>query len=177
LRLVISVTVAVRIDDAPLRHLSSLASKYDNYRSTSGFASFAEGSLLSWRSRRQSLLATSSTESEYYAASVAAKEAAHLRGLLTSVTGGCDRPVLHVDNKSTLSVASDAANQFASKHFDVRAHYLREQARDGALELVHVPTNLNWADGMTKSLAAPAFTAFANALGVHDRLASRSRSS
>ena len=72
---------------------------------------------------------------------------------------------------------ANAANQFASKHFDVRAHYLREQARDGALELVHVPTNLNWADGMTKSLAAPAFTAFANALGVHDRLASRSRSS
>ena len=68
----------------------------------------------------------------------------------------------------------DAANQFASKHFDVRAHYLREQARDGALELAYVPTTLNWADGMTKSLAAPAFTAFAHALGVHARPASRS---
>ena len=73
-----------------------------------------------------------------------------------------------------ISVASDAANQFASKHFDVRAHYLREQARDGALELAYVPTTLNWADGMTKSLAAPAFTAFAHALGVHARPASRS---
>ena len=93
------------------------------------------------------------------------------------VTGGCDRPVLHVDNKSTISVATDAANQFASKHFDVRAHYLREQARDGALELAYVPTTLNWADGMTKSLAAPAFTAFAHALGVHARPASRSRPS
>ena len=108
---------------------------------------------------------------------VAAKEAAHLRGLLTSVTGGCDRPVLHVDNKSTLSVAADAANQFASKHFDVRAHYLREQARDGALELTYVPTNRNWGDGMRKSLAAPAFTAFAHALGVHDRPAARTSSS
>ena len=70
------------------------------------------------------------------------------------------------------------ANQFASKHFDVRAHYLREQARDGALELTYVPTaNRNWGDGMTKSLAAPAFTAFAHALGVHDRPAARTSSS
>ena len=48
-----------------------------------------------------------------------------------------------------------------------------EQARDGALELTYVPTNRNWGDGMTKSLAAPAFTAFAHALGVHDRPATR----
>ena len=49
--------------------------------------------------------------------------------------------------------------------------------RDGALELTYVPTNRNWGDGMTKSLAAPAFTAFAHALGVHERPAARTSSS
>ena len=57
------------------------------------------------------------------------------------------------DGRSTLSVAADAANQFASKHFDVRAHYLREQARDGALELVRV--SMRAAQGMPDRLLPP----------------------
>ena len=69
--------------------------------------------------------------------------------------------VLHIDNKSALAQASDPASLDASKHVDLRAHFLRERVRDRDIAPVYVATTDNWADGLTKPLAAPAFTRFA----------------
>ena len=69
------VTVYTDADYAP-----KYGSEFDNYRSTSGYVGYFGSSVVSWRSRRQPVLATSSAESEYYAAASAAKEAVRLRG-------------------------------------------------------------------------------------------------
>ena len=47
----------------------------DIYRSTSGYISFMAGGLVLWQSKRQSVVAQSSTEAEYIALSESAKEA------------------------------------------------------------------------------------------------------
>ena len=89
---------------------------YDNYRSTSGYVAYFGTSAVSWRSRRQPVMATSSAESEYYAAADAAKEAVRLRGLYSALYS-INRPViLRIDNKSALSQSQDPASLDASKH-------------------------------------------------------------
>ena len=60
----------------------------DNYRSTSAYIFTCNGTAVTWRSRRQQVLATSSCDSETYAAAAAAKEAVHLRTPSAGYAGG-----------------------------------------------------------------------------------------
>lgn len=64
---------------------SDWAGDLDNRRSTSGFVFLAAGAAISWRSRRQNTVATSTTEAEYVAAAMASKEALWLRQLLSEL--------------------------------------------------------------------------------------------
>ena len=73
---------------------------------------------------------------------------------------------MRIDNKSALQQAQDPASLDASKHIDLRAHFLRERVRDRAVLPEYVDTQSNWADGLTKSLPAPAFSRFASEIGI-----------
>ena len=69
---------------------------------------------------------------------------------------------LRIDNKSALQQAMDPVSLDASKHIDLRAHFLRERARDRVVLPEYVDTTTNWADGMTKSQPVSTFLRFAS---------------
>ena len=70
------------------------------------------------------------------------------------------------DGKSALQQAMDPVSLDASKHIDLRAHFLRERARDRVVLPEYVDTTSNWADGLTKSLPLSTFLQFAKAVCV-----------
>ena len=61
---------------------SDFAGDKDKRRSTSAYMFTLCGSCISWKSQLQSIVALSSTEAEYIAATEAAKEGIWLKGLL-----------------------------------------------------------------------------------------------
>ena len=138
----------------------------DNYRSTSAYVFTSNGTAVSWRSRRQAILATSSCDSETYAAAAAAKEAMHLRRLL-AVPGQASPPlVLLGDNKSSIIAANNGTDKDRSKHIDVSAHFLRGKCREGAIVFHHVPGTENISDMLSKNLRYTAFAKFRAGMGV-----------
>ena len=131
-------------------YCDGVKSNDDNYRSTSAYVYTSNGTAVSWRSRRQAILATSSCDSETYAAAAAAKEAMHLRRLL-AVPGQASPPlVLLGDNKSSIIAANNGTDKDRSKHIDVSAHFLREKCREGAIVFHHVPGTENISDMLSK---------------------------
>ena len=141
-------------------------SKEDNYRSTSAYVFTCNGTAVSWRSRRQPILATSSCDSETYAAAAAAKEAMHLRRLL-AVPGTASPPIVLLgDNKSTITAANNGTDKDKSKHIDVSAHFLRGKCREGSICFYYVPGTENISDLFSKNLAAPLFSKFRAGMGV-----------
>jgi len=46
--------------------------------------------------------------------------------------------VIRVDNKSAIELAKNSVNHMRSKHIDVRFHFIREQVKEGNVELEHV---------------------------------------
>jgi hypothetical protein len=86
-----------------------------NYRSTSAYIStcsgLARGIAVTWRSRRQQVLATSSYGSETCAAAAAAKEAVHLRRLLAMPDEVSPPVVLLGDNKSPIKAAENGTDK------------------------------------------------------------------
>uniref|UniRef100_A0AAV1VHU2 Polyprotein n=1 Tax=Peronospora matthiolae TaxID=2874970 RepID=A0AAV1VHU2_9STRA len=64
---------------------ASWASDLDSRRSTTGYVFFINNSVVSWKSKRQPTVATSSTEAEYMALYSATQEAVWLRLLLSNI--------------------------------------------------------------------------------------------
>lgn len=134
-------------------------------RSVTGYCSMVAGGCVSWRSRKQPTVATSSTEAEYRAAYEAAQEAIWLRQLLCDL--GYPQPTattLYCDNQGALALAKNPLYQSRSKHFDVMYHWIREKVDDDTIKPVYIPTSAMLAEFLTKALHAPSFNSCAKGL-------------
>lgn len=139
----------------------------EHRRAISGYAFLVDGGAVSWSSHKQELVTLSTTESEYVAATYAAKEAIWLRRLIGEVFTPIDGPVtLYGDNKSAIAIATNGNYHARTKHIDIRYHYIRFVIEDGTIELLYCPTDDMTADTLTKALASAKARHFAAALGL-----------
>lgn len=143
------------------------ASDETDRKSISGYCFFYHGNLVSWSASKQKVVASSSTEAEYYALSYALREAIWIRLFLTDMRFPVPKPFpLLCDNKSTLNIANSDANSSRTKHIDVRYHFIREKIHDGTFDTTWIPTADMTADIFTKPLAFPLFAKHRAALGI-----------
>ena len=59
---------------------------------------------------------------------------------------------IYCDNNSTICLANDPEFHTRTKHIDIRYHYIREAIVNNSITVVHVPTEENIADVLTKGL-------------------------
>jgi len=127
--------------------------------SVTGYIFFLNGGPISWSSKRQPIVAVSSTEAEFYAASQAGLATVVLRRFLTSLGVRLSHPTsLREDNAACIFMAHGVGVLKRAKHIDVRVFKLRELVRDGILVLTKVATDFQVADILTKALPTSLFT-------------------
>jgi len=94
------------------------------------------GTPISWCSKRQSVVALSSCESEYGAATMGAWQALWLETLLEELKLRDYKAMkLYVDNKSAISLAKHPVAHGRSKHIETRFHFLKDQVNKEKLRL------------------------------------------
>jgi len=76
--------------------------------------------------------------------------------------------MIRVDNKSTIELAKNSVNHERSKHIDVRFHFIREQVKEGNVELEHVESCAQVADMFTKPMPSFLFENDKMILGMKD---------
>ena len=136
-------------------------------KSVMGYTFSLGSGAISWASRRQKVVAVSSTESEYVAASEAAKDALWLRMLARGVTIPVDTATdLFCDNNSAITLANDQSLHIRAKHIDIRYHHIRDCVEKKKIRLLRVSSANNTADTLTKALPYPAFALHRTNLGV-----------
>ena len=120
---------------------------------------FMCGAPVSWMSRCQQIVATSSMEAEYIAAYYAGQDVIWFWALLLDLDlQDPDTPTpLLIDNESARALAHNPVHHARSKHIDVKFHWLREQVLAGTLDVRHVGTNEQKADLLTKPKTGEAF--------------------
>ena len=119
---------------------------------------FFNGGPIVWSSKRQPCVAVSSSEAEYYAASLAGLDVMYYRRLLAELGHTQPSPtIVHEDNMACIYLSRKDGQINRAKHIDTRVHRLRELVRDGIMTLVKIATSDQIADAFTKGLPASAF--------------------
>ncbi|KAF9799838.1 hypothetical protein IEO21_10490 [Rhodonia placenta] len=135
--------------------------------SISGHVFLYSGGSISWSSRKQPIIALSTTEAEYISVSDTSREMLWLRSLLAELTSPLPTPTpLYSDNQSAITIAKSGMLHARTKHIDIRYHFIREVISSGRATLAYCPTDEMVADILTKPLVRDKVAMLAHLLGL-----------
>ena len=127
----------------------------DNRISTSGWVYVFNGGAVSWSSKRQPCVATSSQAAEYYAAAGAVEKAIELRQLLPEIGYKVDGAInVWGDNQACLKLLEDPFLPRPAKHIDIKYHFARERVQRKEVAFSWLATANMVADCLTKAVPA-----------------------
>ena len=124
------------------------------------------GSPISWSSKKQTVVALSTSEAEYIALCLATQEAVWIKRLLTELRVPVGPVLLMEDNQAAIAIARNPVAHARTKHIDIRFHFVREALQDGAIDIHYCPTSEMLADLLTKSLSKEWFERLRSAMGM-----------
>lgn len=131
---------------------SDFAGNIDNRKSTTSYVFTLCGTCISWKSQLQPVVALSTTEAEYVAATKAIKEALWLKGLLSEINELSNPVTLYSDSQSAIHLCKNPVFHERTKHIDVKLHFIRDIVAKDTLLLEKIATQFNPADMGTKVL-------------------------
>ncbi|KAD4180297.1 hypothetical protein E3N88_28888 [Mikania micrantha] len=134
---------------------ASFQTDRDDSRSQSGYVFIMNGGAVSWKSSKQDVVALSTTESEYIAASLAAQEAAWLRKFIADlgvVATIQDPQEIFCDNEGAIAQIKEPRAHQKTRHIERRFNYIRDEVEKGKICIRKVHTDQNIADPFTKLL-------------------------
>ena len=112
---------------------------------------------ISWKSNLQSLVALSTTESEYIAVCDAFKETVWFKGLLKEPKLIEDNAVVYSDSQSAIHLSKNPVYHEMTKHVDVKFHFIRDLIATDVVKLCKIDTEDNPADMGTKVVTVAKF--------------------
>ncbi|XP_056688715.1 uncharacterized mitochondrial protein AtMg00810-like [Spinacia oleracea] len=136
-------------------------------RSTSGYCIFLGKSPVSWKAKKQSVVARSSAEAEYRAMALTSCEVTWLTHLLKDLGLTTLPPaVLKCDNQAALAIAANPVLHERTKHLEVDCHFIRDKVQNGSIVTEQVSSNEQIADVLTKVLTVKQHQYLLDKLGV-----------
>ena len=143
------------------------AGDVETRRSTSGYVILIAGAAVSWASRRQPTVASSTTEAEYMAVSEVIKQVIWTRRLVGDLGFKIDEAtVIQCDNRGAVFLCANATDHKRMKHIDIKHHFIREKIETGEAKMKLIMTGENCSDFLTKLLYKPSHFFCVQAVGL-----------
>eukprot|EP00253_Pinus_taeda_P020246 PITA_20246 len=130
----------------------------DQRRPTSGYVFNLFGGSASWMSKKQSIVALSTIEAEYMAATHASKEAVWLQRLCSSM--GLVQGAIRIDcdSQSAILLEKNLVYHSKTKNIDVQYHFVRDMIEEKKMLLVKVDTLKNPTDTWKNPVSSEKFS-------------------
>lgn len=140
----------------------------EDYSSISGFAFLFGSSLVSWSSKKQPVIALSSTEAEYVTVTSAAQEALWFQYLLREIGYNQDTVIIHEDNEACINLSKNPQEYKRTRHIQVKYHFIRSLVKANKIKLQYCNTKNQLADILTKGVNGQRLRQICTLLGIID---------
>eukprot|EP00253_Pinus_taeda_P010139 PITA_10139 len=145
------------------------AGSVDDRKSTSGGAFFMGSRVVSWFSKKQSLIALSTAEAEYVVVASCYTQLLWMMQTLQDFQITCTTPIsILCDNTSAINISKNPFMHSKTKHIPIKYQFLREQVLEQKVKLEYVPSKEQVVDILTKPLPRETFEYLRHNLGVVD---------
>ncbi|KAL1229363.1 Retrovirus-related Pol polyprotein from transposon RE2 [Trichinella spiralis] len=127
------------------------AGEKSSRKSTSGYVFQLGHGTIAWSTKRQTIVALSTTEAEYVALAEASRELLWLRQLLNDFRVQTpDATTLYEDNQGCIRLVESDRFGERTKHINVRFHMVKDLREKGILEVKYCLSEEMIADNLTK---------------------------
>ena len=139
---------------------ADLAGNLDNFHSTTAYIGYlGANNVVSFTSKTQGSLSTSTAESEIKAVNQCLKEdAIAMRGMLILMGFPQDPTIIEEDNQACVYASQVPHLTRGMKHLDLAEMLIKEKVENNEIKLLKVASGDNTSDLGTKRLALPLFT-------------------
>ena len=135
------------------------AEAIDDRRSTSRYFTFVGGNLVTWRSKKQNVVARSSAKAEFKGITLGICEALWLRLLLMDLGYLHRQPIrLYCDNKAACDIAHNPVQHDRTKHLEVDGFFIKEKLDEKVVELPKIRSKDQLVDILTKVVSSRVFS-------------------
>ncbi|KAJ9541772.1 hypothetical protein OSB04_028278 [Centaurea solstitialis] len=134
-------------------------------KSTSGHLQFLRNKLVSWASKKQQCVSTSTAKSEYVAAASCCSQVLWMQSQLRDYGLEYKKIPIYCDSKSAIAISANPVQHSKTKHIDIRYHFLKDNVEKENIELYFVNTEYQLADLFTKDLDEKRFKFLISRLG------------
>ncbi|RVW88542.1 Retrovirus-related Pol polyprotein from transposon TNT 1-94 [Vitis vinifera] len=148
---------------------SNFARCLDSRRSTLGYIFMLAGGAVSWKSVKQTLIASSIMEAEFIACYEASNHGIWLRNFITRlrIVDGIEKPLrINCDNKAAELYSKNNRSSSKSKHIDIKFLVVKERVQSLQVLIEHISTNSMIADPLTKGLPPKVYHEHVTHMGV-----------
>lgn len=139
----------------------------DDGKSTTRHIFYLGGNPITWCSQKQDIVALSSCEAEFMAATETDKQGVWLQDLLEEIYGRkSDKVMIHIDNKSAIVLTKNPVFHGRNKHIHTRFHFIRECVERNMVSVEHIAGVKQKADILTKALGRIKFKEMRDLVGI-----------
>ncbi|GJS26517.1 putative ribonuclease H-like domain-containing protein [Tanacetum coccineum] len=134
-------------------------------KSTTGGCQFLGRRLISWQYKKQTIVATSTTEAEYVAAANCCGQVLWIQNLMLDYEFNFMNTKIYIDNESTICIVKNPVYHSKTKHIAIRHHFIRDAYEKKLIQVLKIHTDDNVADLLTKAFDVSSSLGFRESLG------------
>nr|GEY04305.1 putative ribonuclease H-like domain-containing protein [Tanacetum cinerariifolium] len=137
-------------------------------KSTTGGCQFLGRRLILWQRKKQTIVATSTTEAEYVAAASGCGQVLWIQNQTLEYGYNFMNTKIYIDNNSAICIVKNPVYHSKTKHIEIRHHFIRDCYEKKLINVNHIHTDDNLADLLTKPFDVGRFQYLVMSIGMID---------